>query len=39
MYMVMESIGLKSEYSIFKWHKETFNGSKKVSSKGDYEGS
>jgi len=39
MYMVMESIGLKSEYSIFERHWETFNGSKKVSSKGDYEGS
>ena len=33
--MAMESAGLKSEYSLFKRHKEPFNGSQKGSSKGD----
>ncbi len=37
--MVMESIGIKSEYSIFKWHQQPFNGSRKGSLKGDYKGS
>lgn len=37
--MMMESTGIKSEYSIFKRHKEPFNGSKKGSLKGDYKGS
>ena len=37
--MVMESIGIKSEYSIFKRHKEPLNGSEKGSSKGDDKGS
>ncbi len=31
MYMVMESIGLKSEYSIFERHRETFNDNGTVS--------
>lgn len=39
MYMVMESTGLKSEYSIFKWYRKPFNDSKKGSLKGDYKGS
>ncbi len=37
--MAMESTGLKSEYSLFKRHKEPFNGSEKGSSKGDDKGS
>lgn len=37
--MEMESAGIKSEYSIFKWHRKPFNGSKKDSLKGDYKGS
>ena len=37
--MMMESTGLKSEYSILKRHKETFNGSQKGSLKGDDKGS
>ncbi len=39
IYRIVESDGFKSKYSIFKWHKETFNGSKKGSLEGDYEGS
>lgn len=37
--MMIESTGLKSEYSIFKRHKEPLNGSEKGSSKGDDKGS
>lgn len=37
--MVRESTDEKSEYSIFKRHKEPFNGSEKGSSKGDDKGS
>lgn len=37
--MMMESTGLKSEYSIFKCHKKPFNGTEKGSLKGDYKGS
>lgn len=37
--MAMESADEKSEYSIFKQHKEPFNGSEKGSSKGDDKGS
>ncbi len=37
--MMIESTGLKSEYSIFKRHKEPFNDSQKGSLKGDDKGS
>lgn len=36
--MMIESTDLKSEYSIFKRHKEPFKGSEKDSLKEDYKG-